>query len=63
MDLASIKCQSNPFGIIEDDRSNDDNVVESDNTHSFVGLIIMTFLESICILYCVSLDLRVLLTG
>jgi hypothetical protein len=63
MDLDSIKCQSNPFGIIEDDRSNDDNVVETDNTYSFVGLIIMTFLESICILYCVSLDLRVLLTG
>jgi len=59
----SIKCQSNPYGIIEDDRSNDDNVVETDNTHSFVGLIIITFLESICILYCVPLDLRVLLTG
>ena len=51
------------FGIIEDDRSNDDNVVEADNTQSFVGLIIITFLESISILYCVSLVLRVLLTG
>jgi hypothetical protein len=54
---------SYPFGIIEDDGSSDDNVIEDDKTLSFVWLIIITFLESICILYCVLLDLQVLLTG